>query len=94
MAGTEIQNSDYEFFIENIEKLYAEYGKKFIAIKNKAVLGAYNSFREAIDNTAKTEELGTFLVQECFENAQKIPAIINNTYFAYPIRNIEEKWEI
>ena len=29
------------------------------------MLGAYNSFKEALNATALTEELGTFIIQEC-----------------------------
>jgi hypothetical protein len=61
------QKQDYKYFWRNMEKLYKEYGHRFLVIKNKGVLGAYDTFREALDNASKTEKIGTFLVQECFE---------------------------
>ena len=60
-----MQERDFEWFLENYEHLYNTYGQSFLAIKNKSVLGSYSSFREALDATLKSEELGTFIIQEC-----------------------------
>jgi hypothetical protein len=37
---------------------------KFVVIKNEAIIGLYDSFELAYDATIKTEELGTFIIQE------------------------------
>lgn len=58
---------DFNWFLNNYDSLYEQYGHKFLVIKNKQVLGAYDSVRQALDNT--DEELGTFIVQECNGNA-------------------------
>ena len=58
-----MQRSDFNWFLNHYDELYREYGHKFIVIKNKEVLGVYDSVREALDNT--DEDLGTFIVQEC-----------------------------
>ena len=64
-------DEDYYFFEKNMEPLYEKYGHKFLAIKNQGVIGVYNTFQEALDNTLKTEKLGTFLIQECFKNKEE-----------------------
>ena len=56
---------DFEWFLENYEDLYREYGISYIVIKNAKVLGAYASCGEAVRKTAQTEALGTFIVQFC-----------------------------
>ena len=66
-----MQDQDYEFFLQNIEELYKLYGKKFIVIKNRQILGIYNDFGDALDETLKTEEIGTFIIQECFQNKKE-----------------------
>ena len=58
-----MQRSDFNWFLNNYTDLYLKYGHKFLVIKNKSVLGAYDTVREALDNTH--EELGTFIIQEC-----------------------------
>lgn len=72
MTDKELQDSDYQWFFENTESLFMEYGSKFAAIKNKIILGIYDNFDEAIDTTMKQEELGTFLVQEILEDRNTI----------------------
>lgn len=56
---------DFNWFVENYGQLFKEYGHKFLAIKNKNILGVYDDVRSAIDKTKETEEMGTFIVQEC-----------------------------
>ena len=67
-----MQNQDFEYFLENMENFYKTYGQKFVAIKNKNILGVYNTFDEALETTVKTEELGTFLIQEIFDAKEKM----------------------
>lgn len=57
-------DKELDYYIKNQEELVKNYNGKFIAIKGLKVLGVYNSEVEAIEETAKTEVLGTFLIQE------------------------------
>jgi hypothetical protein len=66
------QKQDFEYFVENMIELNKTYGQKFVAVKNRGILGVYKTFQEALDTTLKTEELGTFLIQECFDNVGKL----------------------
>jgi len=68
----EVQDRDFNFFLESMSNLYQVYGRKFVAVKNQNILGAYNTFNEALENTLKTDELGTFLIQECFDSREKM----------------------
>lgn len=69
---------DFNWFLNNYDALFKQYGHKYLVIKNKKVLGAYDSVRQALDNTH--EELGTFIVQECNGSnsayTNNIPSII------------------
>ena len=58
-----MRRSDFNWFLNSYADLYEEYGHKFLVIKDKKVLGSYDSVREALNSTH--EELGTFIVQEC-----------------------------
>ena len=59
--GETERKKDFEYFIEHYQELY----HKFIAIKNKTVLGVYNSEIAAMDDISKQYPLGTFIIQEC-----------------------------
>jgi hypothetical protein len=54
---------EFDYFLENQDELVRKYRGKFVVIKDQKVLGAYDSEFEAIQQTAKTHEVGTFLVQ-------------------------------
>lgn len=57
--------NEFQWFLENYDKLYKQYGVSFLAIKNKSVLGVYQSYAEGVKKTLENEELGTFIVQKC-----------------------------
>ena len=69
---------EFNFYIKNQGKLVKEYNGKFIVIKNEKVLGAYDSEIKAIDETTKTEKLGTFLIQKCEPGAESYTQIYNS----------------
>lgn len=56
---------DFDFFIENYEKLYQKYGHKFLVIRNQEILGSYDSELSAINITSEKYPIGSFIVQEC-----------------------------
>jgi fibrillarin-like rRNA methylase len=66
-----MQDQDFEYFIQNMEEFYRQYGHKFLAIKNRNILGSYDSFNAALDETLKKEAAGTFIIQECFKTKEE-----------------------
>ena len=60
-----MQDQDYRWYKDNLQSLFEQYGNSVLAIKNRTVLGVYHTIPEAVDETAKTEQLGTFIVQQC-----------------------------
>jgi len=58
---------DFQYFIDNQAELVKKYGNKYIVIKQKKVIGSYDSREQAYFETIKVHELGTFLIQLCSE---------------------------
>lgn len=56
---------EFEYYIEHQMELVKQYNGKFIVIKDKTVIGAYDEEVDAIKETTKKHDLGTFLVQKC-----------------------------
>jgi hypothetical protein len=56
---------EFNYYLEHQDELVKKYNGKFIVIKNREVIGAFDSELEAIEKTTETHELGTFLVQKC-----------------------------
>lgn len=59
------QNSDFAWFKANYDELSEKYNGKYIAIKDKTVLGDYTSYGEAVRQTELFEKRGTYIVQKC-----------------------------
>jgi hypothetical protein len=78
------QDRDFDYFIQNIESFYRRYGHKFLAVKNKTILGVYDSFDTAIYETLKSEPLGTFIIQECFRNKEESVSNFQGNVVAVP----------
>lgn len=76
-----MQTTDFKWFEENYSKLQKEHGNSFLAIKDCRVLGAYPSYAEAVRITERTEELGTFIVQECHATGTIYQASIASMHF-------------
>ena len=56
---------EFKYFLEHQTEFAKKHNGKFIVIKNLKVLGVYDTEIEAVDETLKTEEMGTFLIQKC-----------------------------
>ena len=88
MNDKEMQDVDYQWFLDNTEELYKEHGEKFVAIKNKSILGIYNDYDSGIEETMKQEELGSFLVQKLLENKDAAQIISGTGYFLSDWNNV------
>lgn len=76
-----MQNKNFQWFLENYDELYKQYGVSYLVIKDKAIIGVYSSYGEALRETCKTEELGTFNVQFCNGDESAYTAYIASTHF-------------
>jgi queuine/archaeosine tRNA-ribosyltransferase len=56
---------EFNYYLQHQDKLVEMYGGKYIVIKNQKVVGSYNSEIQAIRESVKDHQLGTFLVQKC-----------------------------
>lgn len=61
----EDRTNDFNFFVDNYYQIFDLYGHKIIAIKDKHILGAFDSIPEAFNKLSNKYELGTYIVQEC-----------------------------
>jgi hypothetical protein len=56
---------EFQFYLNNQDRLVKEYNGKYIVIKGEEVVGAYDSEAEAYFETTKSLQAGTFLIQLC-----------------------------
>ena len=62
----------FHYYIQHQKELVKKYSGKFIVLIDNKVIGAYDSELEAIKETLKNHELGTFLVQKCEPGTENI----------------------
>ena len=55
---------EFDYYLEHQEEIVRQYRGQYVVIKGRRVIGAYADEQSAISETAKTEPLGTFLVQQ------------------------------
>jgi hypothetical protein len=56
---------EFNFYLKNQEDLVRQYNGKFVVIKDSKVIGSYDNELQAVTETSKQHELGTFLVTAC-----------------------------
>lgn len=56
---------EFQYYLEHQDELVDKYNGKYIIIKNGKVIGVYDNELQAVQETSKKEELGTYLVQKC-----------------------------
>ena len=83
MSGKE----DFMYFSEHIEELSEKYKGRYIAIKNKEVIGDYSSFDYALEDCLKKHDSGSFIIQKAIKKPQEY-------YFGYnPYANFGQRFD-
>ena len=56
---------EFNYYLDNQDKLVKKYNGKVIVIKNCKVIGVFDTEIEAVHKISETEKIGTYLVQKC-----------------------------
>jgi len=56
---------EFKYFLDNKDELIKKYNKRYVVIKDSKVLGSYPTIEEAVKDSIKKHEIGTFLVKQC-----------------------------
>jgi len=56
---------EFQYYLDHQNELVEKYNGKVVVIKNCNVIGVYDNELEAVRETRKQHELGTFLIQKC-----------------------------
>jgi len=57
--------TEFQYYVQNQQKLVEKYAGKVLAIKNEEVLGVFDSESEAVKSLSDKHELGSYLLQRC-----------------------------
>ena len=73
---------EFEYYLEHQAQLVRSHDGKVIVIKNNTVIGVYDSEFQALKETAKNHELGTFLIQKCAPGKESYTQTFHRIAFA------------
>ncbi len=66
----EILKEEFQFYLDNQEDFVKKYDGRVIVLKSHSVIGTYDTEGQAVSETQKDHELGTFLVQRVSEGSE------------------------
>lgn len=69
MKPNDNSDKNYNYFLTNKKELCKKYLNKYLVIKDEKVFGAYDTFKEALDEV-KDIEAGTYIIQKCEKNEE------------------------
>lgn len=73
--------NDFYWFLANYDDLFDKYGDSYLFIKDKKILGSYDTVNEGVEKIKKVHPLGTFIVQHCNGNESGYTATIASNNF-------------
>jgi hypothetical protein len=76
----EVLSKEFDFYIEHQQEYVDKYNGKVIVLKGGELLGVYDSEFEALQETAKKYEPGTFLVQRVSPGPEAYTITISTPY--------------
>lgn len=62
------QNLDYQWFENNKNSLFAQFPNKQLVISEEQVLGAFDTFEDALEFALSKMKAGEFNIQECTDS--------------------------
>lgn len=74
--------NEYTFFKKNIRKFMSEHPGEYVVIKENHVLGYFKSEPAAYEDTIKSHEVGTFLIQKIQEEKESVQTFQSRVVFA------------
>jgi hypothetical protein len=75
----ELFDTELRFFIAHQAELVKKYRNKYLVLKGESLLGVYDSPIEALVETKKHHELGTFMIQPCLPGPEAYTVTITST---------------
>jgi hypothetical protein len=76
---------EYAFYSEHRAELIKRYQGRFLVIKGDKILGDYATQEEALATALKDNAPGTFMIQECTEDADQVMRFSSRVTFPHHV---------
>jgi len=61
---------EFSYYLSHQDELVKKYNNRFLVIIGEEVVGDYDNYEQALFQSMKKYEMGTFLIQECTEGEE------------------------
>ena len=79
MGLSNMQKEDFKWYADNFYDLYKKYGKSFVVIGDKKVLGSYPTEAEGVHSMDNKNV--DFIVQVCAPTKEEIMGVVTSMHF-------------
>ena len=69
---------EFQYYLDHQNELVKKYDGRYLVIKDKNVVGDYDSYEEALFTSQEQYEMGTFLIQKCSEGNKDYTATFHS----------------
>lgn len=76
--NNDLLKQDFNYYVQNHEEIVKKYLNKYIVIKNQNIVDSYDTFEEAVSESSKKYELGTFIIQKCSEDLNELTQVFHS----------------
>ena len=76
--NNDLLKEDFDYYIKNHQEIIKKYLNKYIVIMNKQIVDSYDTFEEAVAESSKKYELGTFIIQKCNEDLNESKQVFHS----------------
>lgn len=76
--NNEALKDNFNYYLEKHDEIVKKYLNKFIIIKDRQIIDSYDTFEEAVAESSKKYELGTFIIQKCSEDLSELTQVFHS----------------
>ena len=63
-------DKEFKYYLDHQDELLPRYNNRFVVVVGEEVVGDYDDYEQALFESVKKHEAGTFLIQECTEGEE------------------------
>ena len=76
--NNDLLKEDFNYYVQNHKEIVNKYLNKYIVIKEHSIVDSYDTFEEAVSESSKKYDLGTFIIQKCSEDLNELTQVFHS----------------
>nr|DAR36284.1 MAG TPA: hypothetical protein [Caudoviricetes sp.] len=76
--NNDLLKEDFNYYVQNHKEIVKKYLNKYIVIKEQSIVDSYDTFEEAVSESSKKYDLGTFIIQKCSEDLNELTQVFHS----------------